>query len=149
MNINKYYVVICNCYSGDDSVSVFWNEADAYRCMIAEMETEIANLQNSGYEFVSAENDVSAELYVPDSDIYFEWDIKEMEYSLTEGRYGNVWISTTPDCYENEGGYYCEVYSDRDMTNRIDYFCIHPEDCDCDNDEEVEKFIAWYAMEYN
>ncbi len=77
MNNNKCFVVICNSYSGDDSVSVFWNEADAYKCMIEEMETEIANLQNSGYKFVSAENDISAELYVPDSDIYFDWNIAE------------------------------------------------------------------------
>lgn len=77
MDNNKCFVLICNCYSGDGSVSVFWNEADAYKCMIEELETEITNLQNSGYKFESAENDVSAELYVPDSDIYFDWNIEE------------------------------------------------------------------------
>jgi hypothetical protein len=41
------------------------------------LETEITNLQNSGYKFESAENDVSAELYVPDSDIFFDWNIEE------------------------------------------------------------------------
>ena len=75
MDNNKCFVLICN--SGDNGMSVFWNEADAYKCMIAEMETEITNLQNSGYKFESAENDISAELYVPDSDIYFDWYIEE------------------------------------------------------------------------
>ena len=74
---NKCYVLVCNCYSGDSSVSVYWNEYDAYKAMIKELETEITNLQNSGYEFNSAENDVNAELYVPNSDIYYEWNIEE------------------------------------------------------------------------
>lgn len=69
------YVLICNCYSGDDSVSVYWNEDDAYKAMIDELGVEIINLENSGYNFRSTENDVCAELYVPGSDIYFDWNI--------------------------------------------------------------------------
>lgn len=74
---NKCYVLVCNCYSGDGGVSVYWNKHDAHKAMIEELETEISNLQNDGYEFSSAENDVSAELYVPNSDIYFDWYIEE------------------------------------------------------------------------
>lgn len=64
-------------------------------------------------------------------------------------KYGKVWISRCTDCGENEGGYFCQVYADEDMENQIDYFCIHPEDCDCNNEEEVEKFIKKYAEMYN
>ena len=67
----------CSCYSGDNSTSVYWDEQDAYKAMIEELEVEITNLQNSGYKFTSAENDISAELYVSDSDIYYEWNIEE------------------------------------------------------------------------
>ena len=74
---NKCYVLTCTCYSGDNSTSVYWDEQDAYKAMIEELEVEITNLQNSGYKFTSAENDISAELYVPDSDIYYEWNIEE------------------------------------------------------------------------
>lgn len=77
MEEKKCYVLTCNCYSGDDSVSVYWNENDAYKAMIEELEVEITNLQNSGYKFESAENDISAELYVADTDIYFDWNIAE------------------------------------------------------------------------
>lgn len=77
MNENKCYVLTCNCYSGDNSVFVYWDEHDAWKAMIAELEIEITNLQNSGYKFKSAENDISAELYVPDTDIYYEWYIDE------------------------------------------------------------------------
>ena len=75
----KCYVLTCNCYSGDNYVLVFLDETKAYKTMIADLETEITNLQNSGYEFESAENDDSAELYVPGGDIYFEWNIEESE----------------------------------------------------------------------
>ena len=63
-------------------------------------------------------------------------------------KYGKVWVSTTPDCDENLGGYYCQVYSDEDMENQIDDFCIHTDDCDCNNQEEVEKFIKEYTKMY-
>lgn len=74
---NKCYVLTCNSYSGENSVSVFRNESDAYKAMIEELETEITNLQNSGYKFDSSENDDSAEVHVPDNDIYYEWNIEE------------------------------------------------------------------------
>ena len=61
---------------------------------------------------------------------------------------GKVWVSCTEDCDENKGGYFCEVYDDENMDNRIDYFCVHPEDCDCSNYESVEKFIREYAEMY-
>lgn len=71
------FVLIYTCYSGENSISVFWSESDAYKAMIEELETEITNLQNSGYKFDSSENDESAEVHVPDSDIYYEWNIEE------------------------------------------------------------------------
>ena len=76
MNDNCY-VLICNCYSGDNSVSVFWNEKDAYKAMMEELKIETTNLQNSGYSLVSGINDINAELYVPNTDIYFDWYIEE------------------------------------------------------------------------
>lgn len=77
MNEMKCYVLTCNCYSGDNSVSVYWNEDDAYRAMIDELGIEIINLENSGYDVMVTEDDVSAELFVPNTDIYFDWDIAE------------------------------------------------------------------------
>lgn len=76
-NENKCYVLTCHCYSGEDSVSVFWNESDAYKAMIEELEIEITNLQYDGYAIDSSENDDSAEVHVPYTDIYYEWSIEE------------------------------------------------------------------------
>ena len=77
MNIYKCYVLACNCYSGDNGVSVFWNEEDAYRAMIDELCVETINLDNSGYKYKIVQDDYHAELYVPDRDIYFDWYIEE------------------------------------------------------------------------
>ena len=39
-------------------------------------------------------------------------------------KYKGLYISITPDCDPNEGGYYCQVYDDEDMANQIDD-CSH------------------------
>jgi hypothetical protein len=55
-----------------------------------------------------------------------------------------IYISYVDDCEENEGGFYCETYSDEWGDNKIDDFCIHTDDCDCQNYDEVEEFIRHY-----
>ena len=42
--------------------------------------------------------------------------------------YRGYYISRTDDCVPNEGGYYCQVYSDPDCSEQIDDFCIHPDE---------------------
>lgn len=42
--------------------------------------------------------------------------------------YRGLYISTTEDCGENLGGYYCQVYVDEGMSDEIDDFCIHPDE---------------------
>ena len=42
--------------------------------------------------------------------------------------YRGLYISATEDCCENEGGYYCQVYTDADYQYQIDEFCIHPDE---------------------
>ena len=77
MEEKKCYVLTCICYSGDDSVSVYWNKNDAYRAMFKELEVEITNLRNNGYKFEYEVGDISVELYVPNYNIYFDWSITE------------------------------------------------------------------------
>ena len=42
--------------------------------------------------------------------------------------YRGLYVSATPDCEPNEGGYYCQVYADEDYGDQIDDFCIHPDE---------------------
>lgn len=60
---------------------------------------------------------------------------------------GNVvYVSYTKDCDDNEDGFFCQVFAD-EYDNEIDTFCIIPEDCDCTNEEEVEKYIERYVAD--
>lgn len=77
MNEAKCYVLIFDSYSDGRCASVYWNEQDAYRTMVEDRNIEIINLENSNYNFRVVENDTSVELYVPDTDIFFEWHIEE------------------------------------------------------------------------
>ena len=54
-----------------------------------------------------------------------------------------VYLAFVDDCEDNEGGYFVEIYLHEDG-DRFDYFCIHPEDCDCSDVDAVER----YAIEY-
>ena len=64
-------------------------------------------------------------------------------------KYRNLFISTTPDVYPNEGGYYCSVYSDESMDNQVDDFVIHVDELDTNPSIEywirinVDNFIKW------
>lgn len=58
-----------------------------------------------------------------------------------------VYVSYLDDCDENEGGYYCQVYTDKWYDHEIDDFCVHPYDCDCEDLDEVEKYIAKFISD--
>ena len=57
-----------------------------------------------------------------------------------------VYITYIEDCGENEGGFYCETYSDEDCDCKIDDFCIYPEDIDDNEDMSYRDRIN--AVEY-
>ena len=48
--------------------------------------------------------------------------------------YRGLYVSATPECEPNEGGYYCQVYADEDYGDQIDDFCIHPDELE-ENDD--------------
>lgn len=60
-----------------------------------------------------------------------------------------VYLAFVPDCEENEGGYFVEVYENEDICtcDYFDYFCIHTDDCDCTNYDEVEKYAVKYVAD--
>ena len=77
MEKKKCYALMCETHSGSD-IAIYWDKYTAFKAMIRDLETEITNLQRMGEKgFESAENDHNALLYVPGTDIYYEWDIVE------------------------------------------------------------------------
>ena len=73
------YAVYSNDYSGESAINVFYDESEAYKFMILDMEQIIDNLKEQGYEYDSSENDDSCEVWAADSNIYYQWDIYESQ----------------------------------------------------------------------
>lgn len=57
-----------------------------------------------------------------------------------------VWFNFIEDCEDNEGGYFVMVYPSPDemSCDYFDYFCVHPEDCDCRDWDAVENYCKEY-----
>lgn len=53
-------------------------------------------------------------------------------------------VSFVADVEPNEGGYYCEI-ARHNTLEPFDYFCIHPEDCDCEDYNAIQKFAEEYV----
>lgn len=66
--------------------------------------------------------------------------------SLIDRKGNKVFVTLCDDCDKNKGGYFCQVYTDDNCENEIDYFTLHHEDCKNLNhyqiDEMVEEVIA-------
>lgn len=73
----KCYVLICNGYNADNSVSAYWDKADAHKAMVNELDTEIKSLEAEEYKIREVYSFCTAEVYVPDTDIYYDWIIEE------------------------------------------------------------------------
>ena len=58
-----------------------------------------------------------------------------------------VCLCFVDDCEDNTGGYFVEVYFYPGDGDRYDYFCIHKEDCDCEDMNAVEEFARKYISE--
>ena len=71
-------------------------------------------------------------------DYYFE---DNEETLLTKDNF-EVTINIVDDCCENEGGFYVEVEIN---DQKVDDFCIHPEDCDCEDPIAVMEYARDYV----
>lgn len=59
----------------------------------------------------------------------------------------DVWVAFNPDCEYNTGGFYCEIWENQDMDCLLDDFCIHPGDCDCQDEAAVERYAKDYVSQ--
>ena len=58
----------------------FWNKEDAERSVKDDVQTELANLREAGRERIVVQETLDgATIYVPDTDIYYEWTIVETD----------------------------------------------------------------------
>ena len=75
--MEKCYVVTCKCYSGENSVCVFYEEKEAIKEMESEIDVEKTNLKDQRYDYNYERHEDGAKIYTDDRDIYFEWTIEE------------------------------------------------------------------------
>lgn len=54
-----------------------------------------------------------------------------------------VYVTYIKDVEPNEGGFYCEICNED--YHPFDNFCVHTDDCDCGNLDEVEDYIKEYV----
>ena len=62
---------------------------------------------------------------------------------------GNTYYVTfTDDCYDNVGGYYCQVYKDEDLEEKIGFFILHKRHIDeYGIDELVKDYVEDFDVE--
>lgn len=74
---SKCYVVNHRCYSGDNYSVVYWKEEHAKECIQNDLKIIEKEMQIGMYDYDVLDRLDSIELYVVDSDIYYEWEIVE------------------------------------------------------------------------
>lgn len=82
---------------------------------------------------------VGAIIVMPHEDDFDDW-VKTKSGMI-------LYYDVQNDCDENYGGYFVEVYTDINFIHRLDYFCVHPEDCDCKNEDAVYDYVRQYIRE--
>ena len=75
---NKCYTVIDTSYDVGINIYSFWRRENAERSIKDDVQTELTNLRKAGRERIEVQDTLDgATVYVPDTDIYYEWAIVE------------------------------------------------------------------------
>lgn len=91
--------------------------------------------------------DVAEWLKEHEDDFYEEYNVNGILATTAKGT--KVCLCFVDDCEDNEGGFFVEVYEYPGTGDYFDYFCIHKEDCDCEDMNAVEEFARKYISEVN
>lgn len=76
----KCYTVVDSSYDAGQDTYAFWSHEDAEKSVETDVQAVTADLKAQGYESIRVlRHPDSAEMYVPDTDIYYEWAIHETE----------------------------------------------------------------------
>ena len=74
----RCYTVIDTSYDVGVNIYSFWRREDAERSIKDDVQTELVNLREAGRERIEVQETLDgATIYVPDTDIYYEWAIVE------------------------------------------------------------------------
>lgn len=77
---SKCFMVIDSSYDVGLNVYAFWSHEDAGKSVREDAQTVMTDLEEQGYERIEVLEEIdSTTIYVPDTDIYYEWEICESE----------------------------------------------------------------------
>ena len=78
--MGRCFMVIDSSYDVGLNVYAFWNREDAEKSVREDAQTVMADLEEQGYERIEVlEGMGSTTIYVPDTGISYEWEIRESE----------------------------------------------------------------------
>lgn len=69
------FIVVHRNYADGADACAFWNEEDARKSISEDIDVTVKRLKESGYEVKLLERLDEWEVYVPDTDIYYEWSV--------------------------------------------------------------------------
>lgn len=76
MKTQACFIVIHRNYADGTDAYAFWNEASARKSILDDVNITVRSLKDSGYKDVEVlERTDECEVYVPDTDIYYEWSV--------------------------------------------------------------------------
>ena len=81
---NRCYVLRSNNYADGDGFEVFFYEDAAKAAMEIEVESVVENLKSEGYTPKTINKPYRPEVYVPDTGIYYDWEIFPTDISTTK-----------------------------------------------------------------
>lgn len=71
------FIVVHSNYADGTDAYAFWNEEDARKSILEDVDATVESLKESGYEVRCLERLDEWEVYVPDTDIYYEWSVEK------------------------------------------------------------------------
>lgn len=81
---NRCYVLRSNNYADGDDFEVFFYEDAAKAAMETEVESVVENLKSEGYTPKTINKPYRPEVYVPDTGIYYDWEIFPADINTTK-----------------------------------------------------------------
>lgn len=77
MKVEVCFIVVHRNYAEGVDAYAFYDKTDAETAVSEEVATEVRSLKEQGYELIAMTKNATggAEVYVPDTNIYYEWEI--------------------------------------------------------------------------
>lgn len=102
-------------------------------------DTMVVTCEKDGHSWQETWDDLTYTIYAFERGDYYFLDVED---SILTADGFEVTINIVDDVEPNEGGFYVEIEI---AEQKVDDFCIHPEDCDCSDPIAVMEYARDYV----